>query len=69
MLAATTIYLFVILSGAVAERPSVQVLYKTTSMPTCQAQADNWNKLLATDKLRAVCLPHAQKALLDKDME
>jgi hypothetical protein len=62
MLAATTIWLFMILHGAVGERPNVQILFKTTSSTTCQKQADDWNKTLAADKLRAVCVPHLQKA-------
>lgn len=64
MLPATTIFLFAILHGAVGDRPNVQILFRTTSQTTCQAQADAWNKQLSTDKLRAVCLPHAQKALV-----
>lgn len=64
MLAATYIYLFAILSGAPGDRPTVTVLFKTTSLPTCQAQADAWNKAQAAHKLTAVCLQHAQKALV-----
>lgn len=64
MLAATTIFLFAILSGPVGDRPTVTVLFKTTSLTTCQAQADAWNKAQATHKLTAVCLTHAQKALV-----
>lgn len=64
MLAATTIFLFAILSGPVGDRPNVSVLFKTTSLPTCQAQADAWNKAQAAHKLTAVCLSHAQKALV-----
>lgn len=64
MLAATTIFLFALLTGAPSDRPSMQILYRTTSLATCQAQADAWNKQLSTDRLRAVCLPHSQKALV-----
>jgi hypothetical protein len=65
VLAATTIYLFIVLSGV--DRPNVTVLFKTTSLASCQAQADTWNKQLANEKVRVACVPHAQKALVPFD--
>ena len=55
------IYLFVILSGPVADRPDLTTLHKTADKAACEAMAAEWNKLLAAQKAQFACLPYQQK--------